>query len=633
MGLIFAGILPGLAAILAPVLIHLIRTQRSERVDLGTLRFLRKAMQKRRRWRRIENWPLLLARAAIVALLTLIFARPFLVMRDRIKSGDLEAIVLVDESGSLSGPAFDAVRRAARETLAKIPDGAKLTIAGFADDVHLLSGGLDGLRAAPGARTDYVRAINWTLDRIAQSDRKYAHVYLISDLQRSALPPEPPRVWPSNAQATVVRVAPAGTWNAAIAKVELLTPYAADEAEMEVTCVVSGEAPKVEREVRFAIDGQPVQTQKAGPDGGRFLFRWKPDGETLIRGTAAVASNDAFPEDNSRPFATRLAPPKRVVLVEGGAPLTPFEGAAYFAAKALTVSGKDRGASAFAPRVQAAQKDFSEAAAVAFCDVDGPHPEIVSELAKFIDQGGGAAFFLGSHTNLERFAALAATGLFPKRITATLAPLPRPIASWDRTHQALARFDGAERGDLRGVALRDAFEIDPEPEWNVLARLENGHPVLLAREMGKGRVLVFANPLTRDWNELPRERIFVPLVREWFTWLTHLDPQKDAPKEIPAGLSEPRPTGVYEADGRIEIIAPDPAEMDVATASEPAARRALGLPDESSVPFAVPENPALPLLRQRPHELWPWIALALLAAMVLENRLADRKIKRQAHAA
>ena len=31
---------------------------------------------------------------------------------------------------------------------------------------------LAALRAIPGARTDYVRAINWTLDHIAQSDPK-----------------------------------------------------------------------------------------------------------------------------------------------------------------------------------------------------------------------------------------------------------------------------------------------------------------------------------------------------------------------------------------------------------------------------------------------------------------------------
>ena len=84
MGLIHPGILAGLFALALPVLIHFIRSRKYERVDIGALRFLRVAIQERRRWRRIENWPLLLARLAVVALLTLLFARPFFPDREKI---------------------------------------------------------------------------------------------------------------------------------------------------------------------------------------------------------------------------------------------------------------------------------------------------------------------------------------------------------------------------------------------------------------------------------------------------------------------------------------------------------------------------------------------------------------------
>ena len=61
-------------------------------------------------------------------------------------------------------------------------------------------------------------------------------------------------------------------------------------------------------------------------------------------------------------------------------------------------------------------------------------------------------------------------------------------------------------------------------------------------------------------------------------------------------------------------------------------RRALALPAEKSTgPLA--ENASLPKFRERQNEVWPWLALALLALLLLENRLADRRPKRHENAA
>ena len=89
-----------------------------------------------------------------------------------------------------------------------------------------------------------------------------------------------------------------------IAKVELLTPYVIEEAVAEVTLSLSGEAPagQGKREVQFAIDGQPPMTRTIEPPAQRAEFRWKPESEGIVRGVASVASDDAFPEDNRRPF-------------------------------------------------------------------------------------------------------------------------------------------------------------------------------------------------------------------------------------------------------------------------------------------------------------------------------------------
>jgi hypothetical protein len=451
-------------------------------------------------------------------------------------------------------------------------------------------------------------------------------VILISDLQRAAFPSAPPRVWPANARVSVVQVPAAGKWNAGISKVELLTPYVIEEAVAEVTLSLSGEAPEGKHEVQFAIEGQPPMKKIVESPATRAEFRWKPKAEGIVRGVASVASDDAFPEDNRRPFIMRLARPKRVFLIQGGSPLTPFDGDAYFLEKALAVSGHAESRSPFDARVQFDLAGLENADAVAWCNALAPAQDIAQTLKDFAMRGGAVSFFLGKAANPADFAALAGTGLIPGKIEPVDPPVLRAIESWDQTHEALRRFAGGDRGDLRGVLLRDAFSIEAGPDWTVLASLDNGHPILLARELGKGRGLVFANPLTRAWSDFPTQRIFLPLMKEWFTWLTRCSPDQDAAREIAPGLKESRPIGTYESGGPLEVVAPDPTEMDVTVADEAFARRALGLPDEKA-PVPVGEDLRLPKFRERQNEIWPWIALALLALLIFETVLSDQRTK------
>ena len=210
----------------------------------------------------------------------------------------------------------------------------------------------------------------------------------------------------------------------------------------------------------------------------------------------------------------------------------------------------------FESRVQFDLTDLESADAVAWCNAPVPTRDSVNALKEFAMRGGAVSFFLGNATNPDDFAALIESGLFPGNIRAVDPPVLRAIQTWDQSHEALRRFDGGERGNLRGLLLRDAFSIEAGPDWKVLAALDNGHPVLLTRELGKGRVLVFANPLTRAWSDFPTQRIFLPLMKEWFTWLTRFNPEQGAAREVAPGLKESRPIGTYGAPPPANAPAP-----------------------------------------------------------------------------
>src|SRR5271155_3238826 len=101
LNLIHVGFLAATAAVAVPILIHLLLRPRARRVDIGSVRFLNRALRESTRRRRVRRWLLLALRMAAVLLLALLFARPYLSSRGA-DGRDREVIVLVDQSASMN---------------------------------------------------------------------------------------------------------------------------------------------------------------------------------------------------------------------------------------------------------------------------------------------------------------------------------------------------------------------------------------------------------------------------------------------------------------------------------------------------------------------------------------------------
>src|ERR1044072_1526171 len=94
----------GLGAIAVPVLIHLIQRERKRVVQFPSLMFVRRIPYQSVRRRRIRHWPLLLLRAAAIALIVAAFARPFLprgTAANAVTAGAREMVILLDQSASM----------------------------------------------------------------------------------------------------------------------------------------------------------------------------------------------------------------------------------------------------------------------------------------------------------------------------------------------------------------------------------------------------------------------------------------------------------------------------------------------------------------------------------------------------
>lgn len=104
MSFLSALYLIGTAAIVAPIMIHMIRRAPRDNFKFSTLRFLSSSPETVSKRSKIQHWLLLLLRALAIILIALAFARPYFVSEDMAGDKEKKAVVMfmVDMSASMN---------------------------------------------------------------------------------------------------------------------------------------------------------------------------------------------------------------------------------------------------------------------------------------------------------------------------------------------------------------------------------------------------------------------------------------------------------------------------------------------------------------------------------------------------
>ena len=630
----------GSLAAAVPVLIHMSKSRNYQRVRIGTLRFLSSVVQERRRIKTIENWPLLLARIAILILLALLFARPFWPNSKPTSPQASETIILVDSSGSLAhSEAASRVAGTLKNIQKSLPPESTVTIAEFADVVHIT----ENPKAIAGAPTNFNAAVDWTIEHLAHSEHTPEAIHLITDLQKSPLPTAATRLWPTGVRTEIHRIPQPTDYNIAIESVTLATPFKEEEIEIEALVKVFGSPSTQSSKKRSSATNarkpkdvlltlsNGVEKRVAFPSqGGRVRFRWKLDELTELDGTISITSKDPWPSDDSRNFSFRMQEKKKVLLVDGDPGASIFLGEAYFLDKALLASGATHGQSPFTTTISYGLTtrngliDLDEYDVIALCNVPSLSLAEASALQEANAQGCSLMFILGDQTNESSFSPLQSSGLFPQLKTTTNARMA-PVTSWDHTQPALESLPTAS---LRALLLRNAFISPPSSDWKALASFSNKNPFLLERAnlaTKQGSILILAHPVTREWGDFPLDNLFVPMMRELFASLSGYQETDSQIIAGTPGFQQKKKLGIYPAgNDKIELINADLTEMNPEVASLSAIRKSLGIPKSVPPADSAPEK-KLPKMAEQAREIWPWFLLALLLLLVIENTLADRR--------
>ena len=124
----------GLLGMAVPLAIHFSRRQKAEKVVFSTIRFLKKTPKKMIFLQRIQQWLLLLVRAAIIALLAFAFARPLIppTVFERSGASPRSVVIVLDTSMSMQyGNTFQQAKTAALEVLGSLHAGDEAALVTF----------------------------------------------------------------------------------------------------------------------------------------------------------------------------------------------------------------------------------------------------------------------------------------------------------------------------------------------------------------------------------------------------------------------------------------------------------------------------------------------------------------------
>jgi hypothetical protein len=252
-------------------------------------------------------------------------------------------------------------------------------------------------------------------------------------------------------------------------------------------------------------------------------------------------------------------------------------------------------------------------------------------------------------------------------LPATIGPVVERAGSgrWASVDFSNALFEPfrASRAEFSSVAISRYRTLSASDSAQVIARVDDGAPLLVERAVGAGRILVWAGTLDAAWNDLPFHPLFVPFAhqlarrsvagresRAWFTapHVLDLSSEGDVVVESPSGARtrmqpdsqrtsiELRERGFYEIRagataigagrpvavnvdlGESDLSHFDPAELVAAVTS-----RGSGVSNTQNPAFTGTAEEL-----ERRQAIWWYLLLAALVLLAAETLLSNRLSRR-----
>lgn len=666
MSFIQTGFLLALIGLAIPVIIHLVFRQKARRVDLGTLRFLRIVLEQNARRRRVMRWLLLALRMGAVALLAVLFARPFWLAFQPAGEKTITAL-LIDRSATMDVKNEDGRRlidqaiAEAKAIMGQAAENTRFEIAFFDHAVHpLIEASPDSKqsdRETPTSQlitllgtpkqcsggTDYGAAMEWARD-VLSPPAVEKHLHVFTDLQRSGLAWSEVDALPDTVVAHVHDLGRAAINNVAVTEARPERAWIRPDDQTSIHVAVQNGGPFTTPELpvvlKLANGARKIELRemlKIEPGAVESLrFDLPALAEGAWQGTISIEAEDDMPLDNQRHVLLLASKPYQILLVDGHSASSPPLAATYFleASLRLAPSGELSAASLFEPHRITGDEilpTLEKYDVVVLADVGELDKSDAAKLNRYVEGGGALLVFGGENVTAEKTKNLAAAGLSVGQIKGIshVTDLPLRLATWDARHPIFAPFSDPQLGDLQRLSFSACTSIAPAADAQVLAKFRDGQPAVLEKPNGKGNIVWFASSCDRQWSDWTRSRLYLPIMYQLLGYQTGWSAggrvrqtilERDA---LPATTEEP---GIHAHDDHSLVVnvSPRESETERCTLEEFVQRFGLKVSDEMATAEPVAPVQAAMGTELIDSEFWPMIAVTLLGLLVLEGLVANR---------
>jgi hypothetical protein len=527
-GFLAPAFLFGALAVGLPLYLHFLRRNTSDPVPFSSLMLFEARQPTATRRRRLRYWLLLALRLAVVLLLVLAFAEPY--VREWMPTGTPDKLVLIAIDNSFSMRAGqrlqNAKTQAQRVLQARNPQDRAQVLALGAQAHVLTPATQDGrvLRAAvesiaPGDSRGSFGVLATAVRSIAENERAPVELHLFSDLQKTNMPPAFAEMALPHSVALVLHpVASEATPNWAVESVSA-PRLVWDPHTTHVQAVIAGYGtPAATRTVSFIVNGKTIATRRVDiPASGRATAEIDslelPYG--LSRCSVKIDAGDALPADDEYVFALERADRKRGLFVFQSSDTRSalyFESALGAAVQSAITLDK-------IPVERLSDVDPASYAFVALSDVASLPGAFGGKLLDYVHRGGNVLVVLGTVAAQARDIPIFGGRMLPPHHYSSDAERFAAVGQTDSAYPAAGSPE-----EWEGVKFFYAAGVDDRGS-RVAVRLQDGTPLVLEKAVGEGRVMLFASGFDNLTNDLPLHPVFVAFVERAVRYLSGSDAQ------------------------------------------------------------------------------------------------------------
>jgi hypothetical protein len=533
----------GSLAVIGPILLHLIRKEESKKIPFSSLMFVTRLPKRSFRRQTLRHRFLLLLRMTALSLLALAFARPFFVSKvaaPLVTQGDKSLVILLDHSFSMqAGDRFERAKQEALKILDSMSARATTQFVLYSDTTQTLNNPqaekpslrslIQGIQPSH-RKTNHLLGLKLAQQLLTSAPNEQREIHWITDFQQTG--------WAQSAEEIAisenVKILPYDIGgeedNVSVNQSQVSQIIEGNNQLTRVSTRVSAYGLKspIKRRVALELNGKMLQERDLTLEGDiskpvQFDSFTVPPG--LSKGQIKLDVSDRLPADNVYYFTlSSQRKVKLLLLTERGSR------DAFYLAKALSAS-QDSSFQLETQDIGQSALDFTKYSAVLLHNVGTLPSTLAASLEEFVANGGGLITILGNRVRSNELNERL-NRVLPAKLTDKLGAgtdnKERFIGEMLKQHPVFDIFQSVHHSYFMTTPFSGLFQSVPAESGQVLAKLEDGTPLLIAGNTGKGRSLLFTSSLNMEWNDLPLKSVFLPFLQQMVKYSIGFEEERHA---------------------------------------------------------------------------------------------------------